>query len=66
MMATGKRVRMAEQKLTNSELIKFRRNAALRELELAAFYPQTHTGITMLRKRVERAILDEKPAKKKP
>jgi hypothetical protein len=57
---------MAEQKLTNSGLIKLRRSIALRELELAAFYPQTHTGITMLRKRVERAILDEKPGKKKP
>jgi hypothetical protein len=57
---------MAGQKLTNSELIKFRRNIALRELELAACYPQTHTGIAMLRKRVERAILDEKPGKKKP
>lgn len=57
---------MAEQKLTNSGLIKLRRNIALRELELAAFYPQTHTGITMLRNRAARAILDEKPAKKKP
>ena len=57
---------MAEQKLTNSGLIKLRRSIALRELELAAFYPQTHTGITMLRKRVERAILDGKPGKKKP
>jgi hypothetical protein len=57
---------MAEQKLTNSELIKLRRSVALRELELAAFYPQTSTGITLLRKRAERAILDEKPGKKKP
>jgi hypothetical protein len=56
---------MAEQKLTNSGLTKLRRSIALRELELAAFYPQTHTGIAMLRKR-ERAILDEKPGKKKP
>jgi hypothetical protein len=62
----GKRVYMAEQKLTNSELIKLRRSVALRELELAAFYPQTSTGITLLRKRAERAILDEKPGKKKP
>jgi hypothetical protein len=57
---------MAEQKLTNSERTKRRRGIALRELELAAFYPQTHTGITMLRKSGERAILDEKPGKKKP
>jgi hypothetical protein len=57
---------MAERKLTNSERIKLRRGIALRELELAACYPQTHTGITMLRKSVERAILDEKPGKKKP
>jgi hypothetical protein len=57
---------MAERKLTNSGLIKLRRSIALQELELAAFYPQTHTGITMLRKRVERAILDEKAGKKKP
>jgi hypothetical protein len=57
---------MAERKLTNSGLIKLRRSIALRELELAASYPQTHTGITMLRKRVERAILDEKAGKKKP
>jgi hypothetical protein len=57
---------MAEQKLTNSGLIKLRRTLALRELELAASYPQTNAGITMLRKRVERAILDEKPGKKKP
>ena len=57
---------MAEQKLTNPEQIKLRRSIALRELELGACYPQTHTGITMLRKRAERAILDEKPGKKKP
>jgi hypothetical protein len=38
---------MAEQKLTNSERIKLRRGIALRELELTAFYPQTHTGITI-------------------
>jgi hypothetical protein len=57
---------MAERKLTNSERIKLRRGIALRELELAAFYPQSHTGITMLRKSAERAILDEKPGKKKP
>jgi hypothetical protein len=57
---------MAERKLTNAGLIKLRRDIALRELELAAFYPQTHTGITMLRKRVERAILDKEPGKRKP
>jgi hypothetical protein len=57
---------MAEQKLTNSALIKLRRSIALRELELAACYPQTHTRITMLRKRAELAILDQKPGKKKP
>jgi len=57
---------MAERKLTNPELIKLRRSIALRDLELAAFYPQTNTGITMLRKHAERAILDEKPGKKKP
>ena len=57
---------MAERKLTNSERIKLRRGIALRELELAAVYPQTHTGITMLRKNAERAIPDEKPGKKKP
>jgi hypothetical protein len=57
---------MAEQKLTNLERIKLRRDIALRGLELAACYPQTHTGITMLRKRAELAILDQKPGKKKP
>jgi hypothetical protein len=57
---------MAERKLTNSERIKVRRGIALRDLELAACYPQTHTGITMLRKSVERAILDKEPGKKKP
>ena len=57
---------MAERKLTNSERIKLRRGIALRELELAAFYPQTNAGITMLRQSAERAILDEKPGKKKP
>jgi hypothetical protein len=59
---------MAEQKLTNSELIRLRRGIALRELELGACYPQTHTGITMLRKRAEAegAIRDEEPRKKKP
>ncbi len=59
---------MAEQKLTNLELIRLRRGIARRELELGAGYPQTHTGITMLRKRAaaEGAIRDEKPGKKKP
>jgi hypothetical protein len=59
---------MAEQKLTNSERIRLRRGIALRELGLAACYPQTNTGITMLRKRAEAegAIRDEKPGKKKP
>ena len=59
---------MAEQKLTNPEQIRLRRSIALRELELGACYPQTHTGITMLRKRAEAegAIRVEKPGKKKP
>jgi hypothetical protein len=57
---------MAERKLTNLGLIKLRRTIALRGLELAACYPQTHTGITMLRKRAELAILDQKHGKKKP
>ena len=56
---------MAEQKLTNPELSKLRRSIALRELELGACYPQTHTGIIMLRKRAERAILDEKSEKER-
>ena len=42
---------MADEKLTNPKLIKLRCNLALRELALAAFYPQTHTGIVAHRKR---------------
>jgi len=38
---------MADEKLTNLELIKHRRSLALRELALASFYPQTHSGIVL-------------------
>jgi hypothetical protein len=47
---------MADEKVTNQELIKLRRNVALRELALAANYPQTHTGITIHRKRTDAVV----------
>jgi hypothetical protein len=59
---------MADEKLTNLELIKHRRSLALRELALASFYPQTHTGIVLHRKRADDADPEESVAKpwKKP
>jgi hypothetical protein len=47
---------MADEKVTNRDLIKLRRSVALRELALAVSYPQTHTGITMHGKRTHGAI----------
>ena len=47
---------MTDAKVKNQELIKLRRDVALRELALASSYPQTHTGIVMQRKRIDGAI----------
>jgi hypothetical protein len=47
---------MADEKVTNRDLIKLRRSVALRELALAVSYPQTHSGITMHGKRTDGAI----------
>jgi hypothetical protein len=47
---------MANEKVTNQELLKLRRDIALRELALAVSYPQTHTGIILHRKRTNGAV----------
>lgn len=46
------RVCMTE-KVTNVEDIRPRRSVELRELALAAFYPQSHSGTGPTRKRIE-------------
>jgi len=46
---------MADDKVTNRDLIKLRRSVALRELALGSSYPQTHTGITLHHKRADGA-----------
>jgi hypothetical protein len=35
---------MADEKVTNSEILRLRRRMEAREFALAAFYPQTHSG----------------------
>jgi hypothetical protein len=47
---------MTDAKVKNQDLIKLRRDVALRELALAVSYPQTHTGIVMQCKRTDGAV----------
>jgi hypothetical protein len=47
---------MANERVTIQELLKLRRDAALRELALAASYPQTHAVNNLHRKRTKDAV----------
>jgi hypothetical protein len=47
---------MANEKATNQELLKLRRDMALRQLALAVRYPQAHTGMVLHRKHTNGAI----------
>jgi hypothetical protein len=49
---------MEEKEATNAEQIRLRRAMELHELEIAAFYPLTHSGVSASRKRPK----DEKPS----
>jgi hypothetical protein len=44
---------MEEKKATNAEQIRLRRAMELHEFALAAFYPLTHAGISVPRKRIK-------------
>jgi hypothetical protein len=44
---------MADEKVTNSELVRQRRDMELREFALAEFYPRTHTGAAAHLKRTD-------------